>query len=259
MELAAAIAEWGDRGGREPLGPGIEVIPMGHGERQVIQADACLVERVVATASVLCQSQPNVPQSSSGVRHTSRSMARRRGGTGLSVGPWCEDGSMEPIVELNEGFSEPAATAPAWSMIAAEIAAAEMFWLSTVRGDGRPHVTPLPAVWDADALHFCTGDAEQKSRNLRQDPRCVLTTGTNALHGGIDVVIEGTAVRVTDRDRLTALAALWKSKLDWDYQVGDDAFRDGAGRTGLVFAVRPEKILAFGKDPYSQTRYRFAG
>jgi predicted pyridoxine 5'-phosphate oxidase superfamily flavin-nucleotide-binding protein len=166
---------------------------------------------------------------------------------------------MEPIVELNAGFSEPGATAPSWPTIATEIAGAEMFWLSTVRGDGRPHVTPLPAVWDADALHFCTGDAEQKSRNLLRDARCVLTTGTNALHGGIDVVIEGTAVRVTDRNRLTELAAVWKSKLDWDFQVGDDAFRDGDGRTGLVFAVRPDKILAFGKGPYSQTRYRFAG
>ena len=70
----------------------------------------------------------------------------------------------------------------------------EMFWLSTVRGHGRPHVTPLPAVWDEGALHFCTGDAEQKSKNLVHDGRCVLTTGTNALHSGSDVIVEGEAV-----------------------------------------------------------------
>jgi len=39
----------------------------------------------------------------------------------------------------------------------------EMFWLSSVRGDGRPHVTPLPAIWLDGALHICTGDAEQKA------------------------------------------------------------------------------------------------
>ena len=156
---------------------------------------------------------------------------------------------MEPIVELNQGFSEPGATAPPWPQIAAELARAEIFWLSTVRVDGRPHVTPLPAVWDADALHFCTGDAEQKSRNLLRDRRCVLTTGTNALRGGVDVVVEGTAVRVTDRDRLASLAALWKSKLDWDFQVGDDAFRDGDGRTGLVFAVRPGRCSRSARTP----------
>jgi hypothetical protein len=33
---------------------------------------------------------------------------------------------------------------------------------------------------------------------------------------------------------------------------------DLAGRHGLVFGITPAKVLAFGKDPYSQTRYRFA-
>jgi hypothetical protein len=41
------------------------------------------------------------------------------------------------------------------------------------------------------------------------------------------------------------------------WRVGDEAFRDGAGRTGLVFAVAPDKVLAFGKNPYTQARYRF--
>ena len=45
------------------------------------------------------------------------------------------------------------------------------------RGDGRPHVTPLPAVWSDGALHFCTGPTEQKGVNLAANPACVLTTG----------------------------------------------------------------------------------
>ncbi|MFI7539975.1 hypothetical protein [Actinoplanes sp. NPDC049599] len=94
---------------------------------------------------------------------------------------------------------------------------------------GRPHVTPLPAIWDAGRLH-----------------------------GGLDVVVEGVAVRVTEQARLGELAALWKSKLDWDFGVGDDAFRDADGRTGLVYAIRPDKVLSFGKGPYTQNRYRFA-
>ena len=93
--------------------------------------------------------------------------------------------------------------------------------------------------------------------NLKANPNCVLTTGTNQLHSGLDVIVEGVTERVTDRARLVRLAALWKSKLDWDFQVGEDAFRDGDGRTGLVFGVVPAKVLSFGKDPYVQTRYRF--
>jgi general stress protein 26 len=162
----------------------------------------------------------------------------------------------EPTAELNAQFSEPGAAASPWRDVDEVLARSEIFWLSTVRGDGRPHVTPLPAVWLDGTLHFCTGDAEQKSKNLEAHPHCVLTTGTNALRSGLDVVVEGDAVRVTQPDRLERLAGLWKSKLDWDFEVAGDAFRDPAGRRGLVFGVSPTKVLAFAKAPYSQTRFR---
>ncbi|WP_199515102.1 pyridoxamine 5'-phosphate oxidase family protein [Nucisporomicrobium flavum] len=165
---------------------------------------------------------------------------------------------MEPTAELNGDFSEPGTAAVPWAKIERLLEDSEMFWLSTVRPDGRPHVTPLPAVWWEGVLHFCTGDQEQKSANLVRNPAVVLTTGVNRLREGVDVIVEGTAVRVTDRHRLTALAGLWKSKLDWDYEVGSDAFRDPDGRTGWVFGVAPAKVLSFGKSPYTQTRYRFS-
>jgi general stress protein 26 len=162
-----------------------------------------------------------------------------------------------PVPELNEAFSEPDVAAPSWSDVEAELSAAEMFWLSTVRHDGRPHVTPLPAVWLEGALHICVGRHEQKAKNLARDSRCVLTTGTNQLRSGLDVVVEGRAERVTDRSRLLRLAELWRAKLDWHFEIGDGAFRDGAGREGLVFCLSPTKVLAFGKAPFTQTRYRF--
>jgi general stress protein 26 len=166
---------------------------------------------------------------------------------------------MEPTPELHEGFSEPGTAARTWPEVAEVLTEAEMFWLSTVRANGRPHVTPLPAIWLDGTLHFCTGDAEQKTKNLESNPSCILTTGTNDLRSGLDVVVEGEAVRVTDTDRLVRLAALWKSKLDWDFLIDDGEFRDADGRHGLVFGVTPTKVLSFGKSPYSQTRFRFGG
>jgi len=162
-----------------------------------------------------------------------------------------------PVVQLNEGFSEPGATAPPWAEVALMLSAAEMVWLSTVRRDGRPHVTPIPAVWTDGRMYFCVGSHEQKAKNLEADAHCVLAVGANQFRSGLDVVIEGTADRVTGRAQLHRLAALWKSKLDWDFQVTDKGFRDPADRQGLVFSVTPAKMLAFGKNPYSQTRYRF--
>ena len=163
----------------------------------------------------------------------------------------------EPTPEFHAGFSEPAATAVPWADVARILGTAEIFWLSTVRPDGRPHMTPLPAVWDDGLLYICTGDQEQKAANLRRNPRCALAAGTDKLHDGLDVVVEGQVTRVTDHGRLVELAALWKARHDWDYRVGEDTFDDGVGHTGLVFALRPAKVLAFGKNPHSQTRYRF--
>ena len=164
----------------------------------------------------------------------------------------------QPAAELNEGFSEPGAAATPWAEVVEVLSRSEMFWLSTIRRDGRPHVTPLPAIWLDGTLYFCAGAHEQKARNLASSPHCVLAAGANQFRSGLDVVVEGTAARVTGPALLQRLAAMWKSKLDWDFEVTGEGFRDPAGRNGLVFGVTPAKILAFGKDPYSQSRYRFA-
>jgi general stress protein 26 len=164
----------------------------------------------------------------------------------------------EPAAELNEGFSEPGAAAITWTEVAEVLSRSDMFWLSTTRRDGRPHITPLPAIWFDGTLYFCAGAHEQKAKNLESNPSCVLAVGANQFRSGLDVVVEGTAARVTGPPLLQRLATMWKSKLDWDFVVAAEGFRDPAGRNGLVFGVTPAKVLAFGKDPYSQTRYRFA-
>jgi general stress protein 26 len=165
---------------------------------------------------------------------------------------------IEPTAQLNEGYSQRGATAPAWATAARVLSVSEMFWLSTVRRDGRPHVTPLPAIWANGSVYFCVGSQEQKARNLESNPDCVIAAGANQFRSGLDVVIEGTAVRVTGQGDLLRLATLWKSRLDWDFTVIEGGFHDPAGRFGLVFCVTPAKVLAFGKDPFSQTRYLFS-
>jgi hypothetical protein len=54
-------------------------------------------------------------------------------------------------------------------------------------------------------------------------------------------VIEGSVERVTDRGTLTRLAAMWKDKIDWVFEVGDGVVLDAeaAGHSALVFAVTP--------------------
>ena len=112
------------------------------------------------------------------------------------------------MAELDPRFSSEGATPTAWEEARERLAAAKVFWLSTVRPDGRPHVTPVIAVWSDDALYFCTGPSERKAKNLADNPHCILTTGCNSLDEGVDLVLEGRVVRVSDDARLRRIADL---------------------------------------------------
>lgn len=163
-----------------------------------------------------------------------------------------------PTIDLDTRFSDPDAAPTSWDDTRTTLEAAELFWITTVRADGRPHVSPLVAVWLDDALHFSTGAAEQKAVNLRTNPRVALTTGCNQWDHGVDVVVEGDAVQVTDDATLHRLADAWRTKWDgrWQYQAGAGAFRHEAGEA-LVFRVVPAKAIAFGKGTFTHTRHRF--
>jgi nitroimidazol reductase NimA-like FMN-containing flavoprotein (pyridoxamine 5'-phosphate oxidase superfamily) len=164
----------------------------------------------------------------------------------------------EPVTILETHFSDPDTVATPWDETRRVLEKAELFWISTVRADGRPHVTPLVAVWLDGALHFSTGATEQKAINLRGNPHVILTTGCNHWEEGLDVVVEGDAVQVTDDDQLQRLASAWTTKWDgrWQFQVRDGAFQaeDGAA---LVFSVTPTRVLAFAKGHFSHTRHQF--
>ena len=170
----------------------------------------------------------------------------------------------EPEAELDERFSDPGATATSWSAARDVLQSAQLSWVTTVRTDGRPHVTPLVAVWLDDAVHFATGSDEQKAVNLAANPHVVMVTGCNSWDRGLDVMVEGEAERITDRATLQRLAAAWAVKWngEWQYRVVDGGFAHPDNPAGaepiLVFAVRATKILAFGKGEFSHTRYRLS-
>jgi nitroimidazol reductase NimA-like FMN-containing flavoprotein (pyridoxamine 5'-phosphate oxidase superfamily) len=165
-----------------------------------------------------------------------------------------------PSPELDSRYSDPEAAATSWEDATAILGAAALSWISTVRPDGRPHVTPLITVMHEGTVHFCTGPEERKARNIASNPALVLTTGRNALHGGTDVVLEGRAERVTGEQTIRALADAWVAKYgeEWRFEVTPDAFRHPGGEgEAWVYAVRASAAYGFGKDPYSQTRWSF--
>ena len=166
-----------------------------------------------------------------------------------------------PVTKLEQRYSDPAASAVGWDETSGLLEAAELSWISTVRADGRPHVTPLVAVWVDGVLYFTTGSEEQKFVNLGANPHVVLTTGCNRWDDGIDVVVEGEAAHVTDEEVLARVAGAFSVKWDgrWRFAVRDGHFyNDGADMPCEVFGVTPARAFAHSKgDPFGATTHRF--
>ena len=164
---------------------------------------------------------------------------------------------MTMNAKLDKRFGETD-TAADWETVRDALAAAELYWLTTVRADGRPHVTPLVGVWVDEGFVFCTGSEEQKARNLAHHGDVAVTTGVNTWKDGLDVVVEGRAERVTGYEVLRRLADAWREKYDgeWDFDNDDESF-DHQGGPAYVFRVVPTKVIAFAKSPHGQTTFRW--
>jgi hypothetical protein len=164
-----------------------------------------------------------------------------------------------PTSTIDSRFSDPTAEPTTWADAAAALGRAELYWITTVRADARPHVTPLVGVMHDGALHFCTGLREQKARNLDVNQHVALTTGVNTWAAGTDIVLEGTAVRVTDPATLQAIADAYVAKYgdDWVFEVEADGFKSEEGGPAAVFRVDPAKAMVFAKAPHGQTTIRF--
>ena len=134
-------------------------------------------------------------------------------------------------------------------------------WLSTVNHDGSPHVTAVGAIWLDGAFWFQTGARTRKHRNVTRDPRCALSLSIR----DADVVIEGRAARVTDRDALARVARAWA---DSGWPAEPDA-----GGTGIsapfnapsqgpppwdVYRLEPRSATVVSSaEPGGLTRFRF--
>jgi general stress protein 26 len=167
----------------------------------------------------------------------------------------------EPVTTFDDVYSDPEAVAVSWEESRKAIEDAELFWVTTVRADGRPHATPVVAAWAEGAIWFSTGADEQKFANLKTNSHVVLITGCNGWDSGLDVIVEGDAVQVTDDVVLSRIAGAFLKKWDgrWQFKARDGGFRDSDGNGGAeVFAVTPVKVFAHAKgDPFGATAHRF--
>jgi general stress protein 26 len=168
---------------------------------------------------------------------------------------------QEPTTTLST-FSSDGAVPTGWAQGRAVLEGAEVYWVSTVRPDGRPHATPLLGVWLDGTIDICTGSNERKARNLTHNPHCILTTGSNGLDG-LDLVLEGDVEKVSDETERHRVADSYEAKYGERFTSPEgtwfglgDSIRKG---DVLLYRVAPATALGFAKGGlFSQTRWGFS-
>jgi hypothetical protein len=114
------------------------------------------------------------------------------------------------------------------------------WFLGTVRPDGRPHAAGVGALYLDGDLWFTSSPGARKARNLAANPRGTISVSLQ----GIDLVLEGTATRVTDAPTLERLAARYREG-GWPAEVEGDAF------------TAPYNAPSAGPPPWELYRFRF--
>jgi nitroimidazol reductase NimA-like FMN-containing flavoprotein (pyridoxamine 5'-phosphate oxidase superfamily) len=136
-----------------------------------------------------------------------------------------------------------------WSWAAQRLTEARSYWVATVWPSGRPHLVPVWAMWDDSTLWFSSAVGSRKTKNLRADPNCVITTEASD-----PVIIEGQATMVTGPARLQRVIDLMNAKYATHIEV---SFLDPA--VNATFGVRPHRVFGMQDADFtgSPTRWIF--
>ncbi|MGA9595263.1 MAG: pyridoxamine 5'-phosphate oxidase family protein [Acidimicrobiia bacterium] len=130
-----------------------------------------------------------------------------------------------------------------WDDVSAALAAASVYWVSTVGQDGGPHLIPLWGAWVQDLAFIEGGDDTRWARNL--------TDGDGRLHVGIDhegmqVMVRGVASAVTVAGAMqTVIADGYEDK----YPYRPEGSRFWRITPEHVLAWKTDTIEAFGSSP----------
>ena len=138
-----------------------------------------------------------------------------------------------------------------WDWAVERLTRSRNHWVSTTWPDGRPHCVPVWGVWLDDAFYFSSGERSRKARNLAANPRIVICPE----NGDEAISLEGVVETVSDDATIARFVEAYNPKYDWH------ATAEEMKKMGILYAVRPRKVLAFNDAPgefqTTATRWEF--
>ncbi|SDP39051.1 Pyridoxamine 5'-phosphate oxidase [Nakamurella panacisegetis] len=158
-----------------------------------------------------------------------------------------------PALPDGYGLPESISGLLPWDRVESELAAAQHYWLTSVRPDGRPHVVPRWGVWLDGRFYYDGSPATRHTRNVEVNPAVTL----NLESGSRVVIVEGTSTATrADADGLGGrLSSAFGKYADAGYAPAPDAWAgiDGGG----LRVIAPTRALAWFDFPRDCTRFRF--
>jgi hypothetical protein len=143
--------------------------------------------------------------------------------------------------------------------LAAPATPAITHFLGTCRPDGTPHAAGIGAQWLDGDLYFTSSPAARKARDLAANPRCTIS----ARLPGIDVVLDGIAVRITDPETLEQVASNyraggWPAEVDGDALTAPFSAPSAGPPPWHVYRFTFHTVVGVAtSEPYGATRWRF--
>jgi hypothetical protein len=136
-------------------------------------------------------------------------------------------------------------------------------FLGTVRPDGTPHAAGIGAAWYDGDVYFTSSPHAAKARHLAANPACTISMRLK----GIELVLEGTATRITDRAVLEEVleryvAGGWPAAIDADGDAFTAPFSAPSAGPPPWHVYRFTFHTVFGvayEEPYGAMRWTFEG
>lgn len=135
-----------------------------------------------------------------------------------------------------------------WDHVRTRMEKANHYWVCTVDPEGRPHTTPVDAVWIDDRLYFGGSPHTRRNRNLAANPAVAVH-----LEDAMDVVIvQGDAHELRAVESALGVRLAEASKKKYGFSPKPEEFGKGG-----TFVLRPRVAFAWTKFPKDATRWQF--
>jgi len=138
-----------------------------------------------------------------------------------------------------------------WSWAEQRLKKSHNYWITTVKPDGSPHTMVVWGLWQDGRFLFSTGSKSRKTRNLAENPHCIVST-ENAAEA---IIVEGIAEMAEEAARQKLLPA-YERKYEFDMSTMKE---DILSMKEPVFAVRPRVVFAMWEKHFQSksTRWMF--